>query len=79
MSDPVPKLRWSRFSLRTLFVVVTVCALAAPVLPVLVAKYREWERERSWEEVGGPGRIAPFEPISCSFGDDKTEAETEER
>lgn len=34
---PAPKRRWLRFSLRTLFVVVTVFAMLAGVLPTTVA------------------------------------------
>ena len=32
-----------RFSLRTLMIVVTVCALAFPAIQVLIAKYKEWQ------------------------------------
>jgi hypothetical protein len=30
------------FSLRTLFVVVTLCAVTCPAIPTLIAKYRRW-------------------------------------
>ena len=74
------KQHWFQFSLRMLFAVVAVCALSASFMPFLIAKYREWQRERVWSEFGGPGIIAPFEnSISCSFGNDETEADTEER
>src|SRR5580698_7706012 len=37
-----PRRRWS-FSLRALFILVTICAVASPVaVPFLVAKYKEW-------------------------------------
>ncbi len=36
---PAPKRRWLRFSLRTLFAVVTALAL---VLPLVATGYRKW-------------------------------------
>jgi hypothetical protein len=73
---PAPERRWS-FSLRTLFVVVTAFALVSPALPVLIAKYKEWQRERQWIIDGyGRGKIEPFRTnIVCGFGDPGDESE----
>ena len=38
-----PRRRWFRFSLRTLFVVVTITAIGCWLIgPVAIAKWREW-------------------------------------
>ena len=42
-----PKPRRFRFSLRTLFVVVTVVALGSSFLPMVVAKYEEWTNKQA--------------------------------
>jgi hypothetical protein len=49
--------RWPRFSLRTLFIIVTACGLASPALPDLLKRYRQWRIARDWAEVRGPGII----------------------
>jgi hypothetical protein len=41
-----PRRRFFQFSLRTLFVAVTICATASPAVPVLFAKYQRWRRHR---------------------------------
>ena len=46
-----PKRHRFRFSLRTLFVVMTIVALAASTLPTLLEKYRKWEEDRFVREL----------------------------
>ena len=62
-----PSRRLFQFRLRTLFVIVTACALASPAFSVAIAAYKKWQRDREWSEAGGPGYIKPFPPITCSF------------
>jgi len=45
---PAPKRRWFRFSLRTLFVVLTVCALCSPAI---VKQYKDWKQRCDVKEL----------------------------
>jgi hypothetical protein len=40
--SPAPKRRWFRFSLRTLFAVVTFWAIGLPFIAPLVSRIKEW-------------------------------------
>ena len=42
-----------QFSLRTLLIVMTACAIALPMIPIAIASYKEWRRNQEWSEVGG--------------------------
>jgi hypothetical protein len=68
-----------RFSLRTLLVAVTVCALTSPVIPKLMAIYQDWQIARKWEKIGRPGSVAPFTTeIQCEFDRATTSDEVKE-
>jgi hypothetical protein len=43
--------RWFQFSLRTLFVALTVCAVASPAIPLAVARYRRWRHPINYTTV----------------------------
>jgi len=62
---PAPNHRWS-FSLRTLFVVVTVAALSCVAGPRLLQEYERWQRYRRAEQVVHQLRL--LEPIDVADG-----------
>jgi hypothetical protein len=54
-----------RYRLRTLLIVL---AIGPPLLAgawLAIARYRAWQTLEVWEDVGGPGIIAPFEGRIC--------------
>jgi hypothetical protein len=44
--NTTPKRRWLAFSLRTLFVVMTIAAVLCFAAPLAVRKYEAWKRDR---------------------------------
>lgn len=50
MECPKSGRRWFRFSLRTLFVVVTLVAISFWSAPMLLAKYQEWRQEQAIQQ-----------------------------
>src|SRR4051812_26190972 len=64
MTSPKPKLHWFQFSLRTLFIVVTLCALPCSWLAVKLQQVRRQRevataieklgREVTWSKTSGP-------------------------
>jgi hypothetical protein len=64
---PKRKRRWFQFSLRTLFLAMTILAVQCAVcFPAL----KEWQAQPdTWSNAGGTGTIAPFQTnIVCHFG-----------
>jgi hypothetical protein len=54
--SPAPKRRWFRFSLRTLFVVVTFWATGLPFIAPLVSRIKEWWNQPRFAILIFPGK-----------------------
>jgi hypothetical protein len=43
--------RCRTYSLRTLFMLVTMCALGSAIVPPLAKRYHEWKRQRDFDHL----------------------------